>query len=317
MPVYLLVVFVVFLYMCDTGNYGLFLILISPILLILFGFVFQTGSDKFRESIARVEEAERAERESRLRQEAKIQYEKERQIQQKLEEERRQQQKILEHENRQAYLLKECEEAVFEAKNKIDSLPLNLKRASNAITTAKNEFVERAFAPYWDAIEKATIELGKFNDSVWQIQHLAKKYSDHVSQLDSGRIPVLLDKNWCLIQDPSSVVRELEGVVRVAQKDYQFASIYEQRKTNKLLHDGFITLGQALSEMKYNIACSIESLSSITYEIGQDRSVDFADTISSLDDIARELKNEAIARREHERIAQEMLDNIQSRRTPS
>jgi RNA-splicing ligase RtcB len=52
----------------------------------------------------------------------------------------------------------------------------------------------------------------------------------------------------------------MHGIVRRAQRDFQFSVIYEHRKTNQILVAGFKNLAQAVEEMASRITASIDSL---------------------------------------------------------
>jgi hypothetical protein len=60
----------------------------------------------------------------------------------------------------------------------------------------------------------------------------------------------------------------LRSIVRVAQKNFQFATIYEQRKTNQLLIGGFSTLAQAINDLGSRLESSLDELtSSVSLEL--------------------------------------------------
>jgi hypothetical protein len=52
----------------------------------------------------------------------------------------------------------------------------------------------------------------------------------------------------------------MKAIVRVAQRDHDFASIYEMRRTNQILISGFTSLTQALDQMSYQVTSSVGSL---------------------------------------------------------
>ena len=78
----------------------------------------------------------------------------------------------------------------------------------------------------------------------------------------------------------------MHSIVRRAQKDFQFATIYEQRKTNQLLVEGFANLGQALNEMSYRLNASIdalsESLSDAIYDLSRSNRENTQELISEV-----------------------------------
>jgi hypothetical protein len=118
-------------------------------------------------------------------------------------------------------------------------------------------------------------------------------------------------------------------IVRKAQSDFQFATIYEQRKTNQLLVAGFTNLAQALDGMGQRIASSIDDLGDriTTMANAVDGMKDaLVDSIGQLGEAIEEQSsqqtealNSAIRQVSTDQIerqnkALEMLDNIQRRR---
>jgi len=104
----------------------------------------------------------------------------------------------------------------------------------------------------------------------------------------------------------------MSSIARKAQIDFEFATIYEQRKTNQLLVAGFTNLAQALAGMGQSIALSIEDLSGQVSHMTE--ALEGVHTTMKDHSEALETHNDlALAR--HDR-ALEMLDNIQRRRRP-
>jgi hypothetical protein len=56
------------------------------------------------------------------------------------------------------------------------------------------------------------------------------------------------------------IADRLRGVVRKGQTSFQFATIYEQRRTNQILIAGFVTLGDALERLRTQIANDLGDL---------------------------------------------------------
>jgi len=134
---------------------------------------------------------------------------------------------------------------------------------------------------------------------LFRITLLGKKGLKHD---DSDIIPPLyplapqhIDK----LADASKVtVKRLEILVQAGHRNYHFASIYEQRRTNQILIAGFANLGEALNRMTSKITASIDGLA---FSIGV-----MSSTLNeSLDAIHADLGG-----------ALEMLDNIQRGKRP-
>ena len=210
-------------------------------------------------------------------------------------------------------------------------LPKRVSFARNALDDAEQEYQDGAFAPFWDAVEQAVTSLAHFNTGINRIILNCSAYQAEIKQLDSPP-PVFDWKGAADTTDAIAAADRLQKIVRSAQKNFQFAVIYEQRKTNQILVAGFAGLGQALSEIAYRIDESTAALSAV---IG-DLSFVVSDTSTQIIEAAREdaqaavkaaakstqvikeqAEAEAEARREHERRELEMLDNIQRGKKPS
>ncbi len=169
--------------------------------------------------------------------------------------------------------------------------------AEVALGEAEKEFKEGAFAPFWDAVEKVVISLGNFDQAVKFVVENSQQHLECVESLDNDRpvFSVALDN----LPDPRSTSQRLHSIVRRAQKDFQFATIYEQRKTNEILVAGFGDLANALTNMDDRISSSLN---------------DLASTISlSLAEINETLESESEARRIHEEQELEILDSTRKR----
>lgn len=111
--------------------------------------------------------------------------------------------------------------------------------------------------------------------------------------------------------------------MRTAQRNFQFAVIYEQRKTNQILVVGFTNLAQALDRMTWRIADSISELA-ISVDGMTSTLNDSMHAIQlRVDDIAqssaqraKEASKEASERAAREKKVLDMLDNIQRGRKP-
>jgi hypothetical protein len=123
----------------------------------------------------------------------------------------------------------------------------------------------------------------------------------------------------------------MKSIVRTAQRNFHFASIYEHRKTNQLLVAGFSTLGQALGSMTQEITSSINDLGVSVERMSSTLEHGFANLNEHFDAARSSVKDSAEQRdTEHhdlirtlsnsatrEKKALQMLDNIQRHRRPT
>jgi hypothetical protein len=128
-----------------------------------------------------------------------------------------------------------------------------------------------------------------YQQQVQTIDRIAVKYQQGVPTLPMSMPSFSLPISQ--LPDARPATTRLASLVRKAQKDFHFATIYEQRKTNRILIAGFGTLASAISELGDMISSSLDDLSSTLHV--------------SLDNILRKQDEQT-----------SMLDNIQRRRKP-
>lgn len=134
--------------------------------------------------------------------------------------------------------------------------------AENSLDKASNEYSERYYAPFWDQIELATNQLSSYNNYLHKINSHVDKYWSEIQDLDkeySGQVKLCVLPGK--LPDPQGIAQRLATTVRMAQKNFEFSTIYEQRKTNKLLYEGFSNLGDAIYSLGDRITNAINDLS--------------------------------------------------------
>ena len=102
----------------------------------------------------------------------------------------------------------------------------------------------------------------------------------------------------------------MHRIVRQAQKDFQFWTIFEQRKTNQLLVVGFGSLASAIAEMGSQIEMSLYELDlalSSSADVARGSS---AQVVGRLDSVLDQERSEAQARHKHEAEEREVLKEI-------
>lgn len=202
------------------------------------------------------------------------------------------------------------------------TLPELVESAEQTIDLAEREFSDGAFAPFWDAVEDAANELATFDATIQTLISNSRKHSDEASRLQTAAPPFRLGIDT--LPDATHTANRMRAIVRQAQKDFHFATIYEQRKTNQLLVAGFSSLGQAIVELSDRLDSSLDRLASTVNIAISDLSSDITsaqqhmtDKLSSeLETTREQAEAESAATRKHEQSESEMLDNIQRRRRP-
>jgi hypothetical protein len=179
-------------------------------------------------------------------------------------------------------------------------LPKYLDSATNLLEEAADEFKANAFGPFWDAVENAAQQLALFSNKAGQVSNAAAAYYGGLS----GRAHTFpaFHSNPINLPDPSPVINELRRVVRMGQTNFQFANIWEHRRTREVMIAGFRTLGEAVS----NLGSTVESA--------------FCGLQQSISNDVAQLVQEEISTRDSltERLVEQnrMLDNIQHHRKP-
>ena len=199
------------------------------------------------------------------------------------------------------------------------SLPELVSSAAAHLDRAEHEFADGAFAPFWDEVEHAANKLAAYHEGVRRTSQQASNYELHASKL-SVRVPKFSLPEGEL-PDARPVAQRLSQVVRAAQKNFQFATIYEQRKTNQMLYAGFGTLGAAISSLGSAISSSLQELSDSVHSSLGDLLQGTRDQTDRMKSIS-EQEAESLKDYQQKLLAKEdeqskMLDNIQRRRKPS
>ena len=224
-----------------------------------------------------------------------------------------------------------------------EAMPKHLIAAESHLDQAESDFEEGAFAPFWDSIESAARELGCFHGSIQTIACNAIRHRDLSMSYEGNTpsFPINLDSVTGMTIAKTTSDR-LRSIVRRAQCNFQFATIFEQRKTNHLLVAGFTNLGQALDGMGMRIessladlTCQISVMSSTLNESIQNVGTALNQTLTAIntssvsainatekvasrvEGIHQSLQMDAANRKKRHEQVLEMLDNIQRRRKPT
>lgn len=207
-------------------------------------------------------------------------------------------------------------------------IPKALLTAEELLDRAEKEFEDSAFSPFWEAVEDVLIKLASVDDEVQKIGTLATSYSQTALQYegDIEKFPVDLQAVKRLAAADKTHLH-MHSIIRLAQKNFQFATIFEQRRTTHVLIAGFSTLGEAIDGLGQRLSSSLETLSDQVRYLEQGQRIRHSEVVSSLQGIAgetREAAKAAAGQRDRAAAAQstaagkqlDMLDNIQRGRKP-
>jgi hypothetical protein len=205
-----------------------------------------------------------------------------------------------------------------------ESMPQHLRSAEKYLDQAEVDFGDGAFAPFWDSIEHAAKALGRFDEGVHHIKDNSSRYTELTRKYESTPPPFPLARQSVVkLRVGTATAERMKAIVRTAQRNFQFATIYEQRKTNKILVAGFTNLAQALEQMTWQITTSIDDLASSVDVMTSTLDKSMHAIHSRMSDMAERTKQhhdefmkEASERATREKKVLEMLDNIQRGRRP-
>jgi len=184
--------------------------------------------------------------------------------------------------------------------------------ANQHLAAAEREFDAGAFAPFWDEIEHAANELAAYKNEVEHMRRSVEVYKNEALELERLSVPAPpLDLAGRRLPDARPAAARFSAVVRKAQTNFQFAVIFEQRKTNQLLHTGFGNLGAAIYSLGDSINSSINTLSkSLNSKMDK---VLLEKLLTTKADTTEKTDKEEIAQIRHERQKEQAnaLDRIQ------
>lgn len=144
----------------------------------------------------------------------------------------------------------------------VAEMPQLILKAEHHLNKAEEEFTDGVFAPFWDQIEGATNRLAEYYQKIEVFDKDASSYREQSTSLIKKGIKVpAFTLPIGIIPDANPTAIRLSQIVRKAQKNFQFSTIYEQRKTNKLLYEGFRSLGDAIYSLENSISSAIMHLS--------------------------------------------------------
>lgn len=274
---------------------------------------------------------------------AEIAEEERQRAEQRAEQERQRAQKERQLAAQRALWLAEAEKAVYDAQFSAVQLPLILAKAELALDRAENELAEELPSPFWEAIEDAALCLRDFDSQLHSIEKNRIKHLRLAESLNGDAPQFTLGIS--LLPDTKNTNQRINMLFRRAQKMRDFPIIYEQRRTNTILLEGFRSLGNAIVSLGVQLQSELLALGDkLDFRLSnlelalQDSANQLAEQHREQLEIAETVRNELrdsnaeisqIARdrirqaerhanqsKEYEKTALRMFDNIQRRRRP-
>lgn len=167
---------------------------------------------------------------------------------------------------------------LLSARQHLDSLFISLDAASRALDEAVSEHRERAFGPFWDAIETAAAALAEYQHGTKEIGAIAQEYYKELEHRTHTFPPFPYIASDLPIADES--VKRFKQVVRMGQTDFEFANIWEHRKTRETIKTGFGSLEAAVRQVGSSVVTAVQGVR-LSLESGFDRLVESNETSTS------------------------------------
>ena len=199
-------------------------------------------------------------------------------------------------------------------------------QTETSLKRAQQLFSERAYTPFWDSIEDAVELLREFDERVTYINQSAKEYYANLEGREHT-FPAFPLRSEDL-PNLNALMKRLAERIAEAQRDFQFSSIFEQRRTTSAIVTGFRNTQEAITSLQNDIVSSLSdlqgSLESGLENLSSNIRVGFDDLAESHKQSAAELREtldghakEASERdTKHQKFTEGALDNIQNRRKP-
>ena len=214
-------------------------------------------------------------------------------------------------------------------------IPTHLLNAEEMLDQAEREFSEGAFSPFWEAIEGTLRKLADVEGDVSRLGWLATSHAGNSEGYEGAIPPFPVDvEAVSRLQVADATEQRMRAVVRAAQKDFQFATIFEQRRTTSVLIAGFTTLAEAIDGLGRQLVSSLDSLSDQVRELEHGMRERQVEVLSAMQEIAEGIgeaakgaaeqhqaevaQREALADTNFEFAEKQLaiLDNIQRHRRP-
>ena len=155
-----------------------------------------------------------------------------------------------------------------EASALLKEIYLSLDRSIDCLDGASREYEDNAFGPFWDAVEHTTLQLDKYRQGANQLAERVREYNNKLSDREHNFPPYPVLNGH--IPDASAVLEDLRRVVRLGQTNFQFANIWEHRRTRDVMIKGFLNLEEAVNNLGAIVESSISYLQeSISHDIGK------------------------------------------------
>lgn len=220
-------------------------------------YIFTVTFSAFNKSKQRQKRLEQEELAERQAEDERAKLQRQREIEQ--DEER----KINEINGTRRYLVDVADRAV----RSYSTLPTIKKDISRYISEAETHFNAGAYSPFWSAVEGAYLSLNKYLQALNEIREMANTHSLLVTKLFDLGADISTDCSFPVHVGPGEgskvsleIEKELDPLIYRAQQDSTFAIIWEQRRANSVLIQGFSNLEEVINQLKSHVSSEINNI---------------------------------------------------------
>lgn len=137
-----------------------------------------------------------------------------------------------------------------------------LERGAESLHGARQAFDASAFVPFWESVEMGAECLSEHRRALDNLDKLNGEFRE-LARNKKARVVPDLDEG--LFELPrlgvgESLSESFRDLVRTAHSNFQFATIYEQRRTTRTIAEGFGSLNNAVERLAGVIRSSCSSL---------------------------------------------------------
>jgi hypothetical protein len=195
-----------------------------------------------------------------------------------------------------------------------------------SINWSQQLFRERAYSPFWEWIDNTVVLLQQFDRRVGRINEKAKEYYSNLAEREHT-FPAFPIKSEQL-PNPESLIMRLQKQIAEAQRDFQFSTIFEQRRTTSAVVAGFSNMQDAIRNLQNEVVNSISNLQSALESGLENISSNLREGFDGMkesqqqsaaelrDTLDKHAKEESERDAKHHKFTEAALDNIQNHREP-
>lgn len=152
-------------------------------------------------------------------------------------------------------------------------IPGRLSGINDELNDARESFTDNLYAPFWDNIEKAMSSIDRYYDCIDELRKLVEDYTKCTSEYKpkEGEV-VSFPINLKIVSSFDKITeleRKMQNMIRPAQSNIDFASIYEMRRTSQILVAGFQNLSSAIYGLGDTLSEQLSSLNSEIFSLGE------------------------------------------------